>query len=73
MFIRLIGEYNVVEYYGPYLGRRVRQKTFSVDPPVNFELNAFSVFYLDARIVANNNVFLIRQDVRLNDQTAYVK
>ena len=73
MFIRLIGEYTVVEYYSPYFGRRVQQKTFTVDPLVSYKANAFSVFYIGGRIGAKNNMYIGRPDLRYNNQNLYVK
>ncbi|MEJ2634734.1 MAG: DUF5916 domain-containing protein [Calditrichia bacterium] len=73
MMVRLIGEYNQVEYYsGPY-EQLIRQKYFSLEPLFSYKMNAFSVFYLGGHIGAQNNFYLNWPDMRTTDQTLFIK
>ncbi|MBN2009061.1 carbohydrate binding family 9 domain-containing protein [candidate division KSB1 bacterium] len=73
MSVRLIGEFNNTNYHDSYLSERINQKTFAVDPLVSYKLNAFSVFYLGAHFGAQNNMYLDWNEVRLQDQSVYLK
>ena len=73
LFIRLIGEYNVADYYSSIAGQMVRERVFTVDPLVSFKLNAFSVFYFGGHLGARDNVYLDWPDIRPDDQTLYAK
>ncbi|UCE05191.1 MAG: carbohydrate binding family 9 domain-containing protein [bacterium] len=73
MFIRLILEYNIVDFYNSYISEMVHQKYFTFDPLISYKLNAFSVFYLGAHFGARTNFYLDWNDIRLNDQSVYLK
>ena len=73
LFVRLIGEYNVANYYSSYARQMVRERYFTLDPLVSFKLNAFSVFYLGGHLGARDNVTLDWPDIRPDEQTLYAK
>ena len=71
--LRLIAEYNTMDYYHSGVGALVNNKNFSVEPLVSYKLNAFSVFYFGAHLGGSNNLYLLTRNVRLNDQSVYMK
>lgn len=71
--LRLIGEYNIVEYYDGYLNRLVSQKYLSLEPLFSYKLNPFSVFYLGGHIGGQNNVYLNWMDMRMTSQSFFIK
>jgi hypothetical protein len=73
MHIRLIMEYNVVDYYNSYLQQLVRQKYFTVDPLFSYKLSAFSVFYLGGHFGGQNNHYLNWEEVRFTNQSVFIK
>jgi hypothetical protein len=73
MHIRLIMEYNVVDYYDSYLQQLVRQRYFTVDPLFSYKLNAFSVFYLGGKFGGQNNYYLNWDEVRFTNQSVFIK
>ena len=73
MHIRLIMEYNVVDFYDFYLQQLMRQKYFTVDPMFSFKLSAFSVFYLGGKFGGQNNYYLNWEEVRFTNQSVFVK
>jgi hypothetical protein len=73
MNIRLIGEYNLVDYYSNSLDRRVKQKYFTIDPLFSYKMNAFSVFYLGGHFGGNNNIHVDWNSMRLTDQSMFLK
>ena len=73
MFIRLIGEYNVVDYYSSSASRLVNRKYFTLDPMFSYKLNAFSVFYIGGHIGANNIYSTNINDLRMMNQSFFIK
>jgi hypothetical protein len=73
MFVRLIAEYSVVDYFSSSEARMVNQKNFALDPQVSYKLNAFSVFYLGAHFGARNNLYWDRETMRFDNQSIYAK
>jgi len=73
MSLRLIGEYNLVDYYSNRLAVRVKDKYFSIDPLFSYKLNAFSVFYLGGHYGGNNNIYLDWDSMRVTNQTMFLK
>ena len=73
MFLRLIAEFNVVDYFNDGAGQMVTSKNFTMDPLFSYKLNAFSVFFLGGHFGARNNLTFDRQELRFNDQSLFVK
>jgi hypothetical protein len=73
MFLRLIAEYNIVDYFDSSEARMVQQKRFAIDPLFSYKLNAFSVFYLGGHLGAKNDFSLNWQDITFNNQSVFVK
>ncbi len=73
MFLRLIGEYNIVQVANAETGITHKQKFFSLEPLFSYKLNAFSVFYLGGIFGGKNAYSLDWDSVRFNRQTMYVK
>ena len=73
LFIRLIGEYNWVDYYDVSIENMVHQKYFSFEPLMSYKLNALSMFYLGAHWGARTNFYMNWDDLHLNSQSVYLK
>ena len=73
MFIRLIGEYNVVDYFSSSAFRLVNRKYLTLDPMFSYKLNAFSVFYIGGHIGANNIYSININDLRMMNQSFFIK
>jgi len=73
MHLRLIAEYNLVDYYNSGISELVRQKYFTLDPLFSYKLNAFSVFYLGSHIGASNNFYFDREELIMNQQSVFIK
>jgi hypothetical protein len=71
--LRLIGEYNIVEYYDSNLQQLVKQRYLSLEPLFSYKLNPFSVFYLGGRIGGQNNVYLDWMNVRMTNESLFLK
>jgi hypothetical protein len=70
---RLIAEYNVVNYTNSNDGSMINVRNLTFEPLISYKLNAFSVFYIGGFLGAKNNLYLDGRDVRLHDQSAYMK
>lgn len=73
MYLRLIAEYNMVDYYNSGISAMVRQKYLSFDPMFSYKLNAFSVFYIGGHLGASNNFYLDWNELKLNNELVYIK
>ena len=73
LFIRLIGEYNIMDYYRSSDGRMIHDKFLTLDPLISYKLNAFSVFYLGGRIGAKKGFLPGWTDIQMNEQAVYMK
>lgn len=73
MFLRLITEYNIVEYFDDGAGQMVKSKNFALDPLFSYKLNPFSVFFIGGHFGARNNLTLDRQVLKFDDQSLFVK
>jgi hypothetical protein len=73
LFIRLIAEYNHIDFVDSQNGQMTQQTTVSFEPLLSYKLNAFSVFYLGAHLGGWNNWSYNWEEMQLNDQTVYMK
>lgn len=73
MFVRLIGDYNIVTFYSSPLERMVRQNYFSLEPMLSYKLNAFSVFYLGGHLGGQSSVYLDWPEIRVTGESVYLK
>lgn len=73
MILRLIGEYDIVDYYDVSVPGMVQQKYFTLEPMFSYKLNAFSVFYLGGHFGGWNNFYINREEMKLMNQSFFVK
>lgn len=72
-FLRIIGEYNIMDMADPNTGVLNNFEFFSLEPQFSYKLNAFSVFYVGAQLGAKNATYLDWEQMNWNRETVYMK